>query len=229
MSKRFLIAFVVVWTAAIGLAGFSMLRPDGAADPGQQASSSGGGQTQAEQQTSQQASGERGEKGREAVAKSDTASNGSASNGSTSGGSGSGEVTLKLGGEPGAAFSGRCVVDGEERQISGETPQTFTYEPDKKLECEITSQSGPLRIDFSDGRGTNTTQTVGPGPSTLKLTYTGDSLSSSTSSQAGSSQTGSSQTGSSQTSSSQTNSSQTNSSQSIIQQSSSSVTQSGAE
>lgn len=99
MSKRFLIAFVVVWTAAIGLAGFSMLRPDGAADPGQQASSSGSGgeQTQAEQQTNQHASGERGEKGTEAVAKNETAN----------GGSEGGEVTLKLSGEPGVAFSGR--------------------------------------------------------------------------------------------------------------------------
>lgn len=211
MSKRFLIAFVVVWTAAIGLAGFSMLRPDGAADPGQQASSSGSGgeQTQAEQQTNQHASGERGEKGTEAVAKNETAN----------GGSEGGEVTLKLSGEPGVAFSGRCVVDGEERQISGETPETFTYEPDERLECEITSQGGPLRVNFSDGQGTNTTQSVGPGPSTLELTYTGDGLSSSTNSQ----------TSSPQTSSSQKSSSQTSSSQSIVQQSSSSVTQSGSE
>ena len=218
MSKRFLIAFVVVWTAAIGLAGFSMLRPDGAADPGQQASSSGsgGGQTQAEQtqaeqrQTSQQASVDRGsERGREAVVKKE----------SSPGGSESGEVTLELRGEPGVAFSGRCVVDGETRQVSGETPETFTYEPDKKLECEITSQGGPLRVNFSDGQGTNTTQSVGPGPSTLELTYTGNSLSSSTSSQ----------TSSSQTSSSQTSSSQASSSQSVVQQSSSSVTQSGSE
>ena len=205
MSKRFLIAFVVVWTAAIGLAGFSMLRPDGAAGPGQQASSSGeqtqAEQTQAEQrQTNQQATVERGGEGtREAVAKNDTAT----------GGSGSGKVTLKLSGEPGVAFSGRCVVDGEERQISGETPETFTYEPDERIECEITSQGGPLRVNFSDGQGTNTTQSVGPGPSTLELTYTGNGLSSSTNSQ--------------------TSSSQTSSSQSVVQQSSSSVTQSGSE
>lgn len=210
MSKRFLIVLAVVWTAAIGLAGFSLLRPDGAADPGQQASSSGaGGQTQAEQQqTSQRNSSGRssdrdGEDGRAVVKNSGSSAN--------SGDPGTGKVTLKLDGEPGAAFTGRCVVDGETRQVSGETPETLTYEPDEKLECEITSRDGPLRVSFSDSQGTNTTQTVGPGASTLELTYTGDGLTSSTSSN---SQTGSSQTGSSQ---------------SIVQQSSSSVTQSGAE
>lgn len=205
LSKRFFIVFAVVCTAAIGVVGFSMLRPDGAADTGQQPSSSAS-KTQAEpQRTSQQEPAERDqEEGREAVANSG------------SGGSGIGEVTLKLSGEPGVAFSGSCAVDGESRQVSGETPETFTYEPEERLECEITSQGGPLRVTFSDGQGTNTTQTVGSGSSSLELTYDGDSFASSTSS-------------GSQASSSQTSSSQASSSQSVIQQSSSSVTQSGAE
>lgn len=205
MSKRFFIVLAVVWTAAIGVVGLSMLRPDGAADTGQQ-SSSPASKTQAEpQRTSQQEPAERDqEERREVVANSG------------SGGSGVGEVTLKLGGDPGVAFSGRCVVDGESRQVSGETPETLTYEPEERLECEITSQGGSLRVTFSDGQGTNTTQTVGSGSSSLDLTYDGDSFASSTSS-------------GSQASPSRMSSSQTSSSQSVIQQSSSSVTQSGAE
>lgn len=226
MNKKVLILLAVVWTAALGLVGFSELRPEdtaGNAQKTQQEAST----NSAEQETAARESTER-EPGGQKTAKRQTAG-GSNNSGSNSGGSETDGVTLQVGGEAGIEFSGRCTVDGEERELGGQTPQTYTYEPEERLECEISSRDrGPLRVTFSDGGGKNTTQQVGPGPGSLELTYTGNGLSTSTSSQSGASQVSSSRTNSSQTSSSQTDGSQISSSQSSSQ-TSSSVTQSGSE
>lgn len=109
-------------------------------------------------------------------------------------------VTLRVGGEPGIRFSGSCVVDGEERELGAQVPQTYTYEPEERLRCEISNRGrGPLRVSFSDGEGTNAFQQVGPRPATVELTYTGDGLSTSTRSRSGTSSQSSSQSSSSVT------------------------------
>lgn len=213
MNKKVLILLAVVWTAAIGLVGFSELRPEGSSEPAREAASTGSAET-AETNAAGKESGEQASSGRQTA-------------GDPEG------VTLQLGGEPGLEFAGRCVVDGEERELGGQTPEVYNYEPEVRLECEISSSDhGSLRVTFSDGEGTNTVQQIGPQPGTVELSYTGDSLSTSTSSvtrtsgsQKSSSQVSSSQ--SSQTSSSQMSGSQVSSSQHSSQ--SSSVVSSGSE
>lgn len=212
MNKKVLILLAVVWTAALALVGFSELRPEGSSEPAREAASTGSAET-AETNAGKE-SGEQASSGRQMA-------------GDPEG------VTLQLGGEPGLEFAGHCVVGGEERELGGQTPEVYNYEPEDRLECEISSSDrGSLRVTFADGEGTNTVQQIGPQPGTVELAYTGDSLSTSTSSvaqtsgsQKGSSQVSSSQ--SSQTSSSQKSSSQVSSSQHSSQ--SSSVVSSGSE
>lgn len=212
MNKKVLILLAVVWTAALALVGFSELRPEGSSEPAREAASTGSAET-AETNAGKE-SGEQASSGRQMA-------------GDPEG------VTLQLGGEPGLEFAGHCVVGGEERELGGQTPEVYNYEPEDRLECEISSSDrGSLRVTFSDGEGTNTVQQIGPQPGTVELAYTGDSLSTSTSSvaqtsgsQKSSSQVSSSQ--SSQTSSSQMSGSQVSSSQHSSQ--SSSVVSSGSE
>lgn len=214
MNKKVLILLAVVWTAALGLVGFSELRPEGSPEPTREAASTG----PAEPESAGKESGEQASSGRQTAAGS-------------AGGSevGSGEagpegVTLQLRGEPGLEYTGRCVVDGEERELDGRTPESYTYEPEERLECEISSRDrGSLRVTFSDGEGTDTVQQVGPRPGTVELDYTGDSLSTSTNSvvQTNSSQVISSQKSSQSVSSQSSGTSSAQSSQSGSQVSSS--------
>lgn len=221
MNKKVLILLAVVWTAALGLVGFSELRPEGSAERAREAASAGSAEP--ESAGTESGTGASAERQREADASGAKAG---------SGGAKPGGVAVRLGGEPGLEYAGSCLVDGEERELGGRVPETYTYEPEDRLECEISSRDrGPLRVTFSDAGDVNTVQQLGPQPGTLTLVYTGDSLSTSTSSGTGTggSQTSSSQVGSSQTSISQ--SSRTNTAQASSQssyQSSSSVVRSGS-
>lgn len=213
MNKKVLILLAVVWTAALALVGFSELRPQNSESARETASTG-----PAEPETTGQRAGE------PEATKSQAASRGGGPDAEDGDAEPEG-ATLRIGGEPGLEFTGRCVVDGEEREIGGQTPESYTYQPEERLECEISGlDRGQLRVSFSDGQGTNTVQQVGPQTSTLELTYTGGSLSTSTTSV---SQTSTSQS-SQQISSSQTSSSQS-SSQTSSSQSSSSVVRSGSE
>lgn len=213
MTRNTLILLAVVWTAALGLIGFSELRAESSSQSSQQTSRQAAGEDSASGDTQRETTrrepggrdGGRGERDEpERAESSDKA--------------GPDGVRLQLAGQPGVEFSGSCSVDGEERELEGRTPQTYDYEPEERLECRLSSGGGALRVTFSGG-DTSSTQQVGPGSSSLELTYTADGLSASTSSRSGES---------SRVVSSQTSSSQTSSSQSSVT-SSSAVTQSGSE
>jgi hypothetical protein len=59
-----------------------------------------------------------------------------------SGDSGEDQVRLEVMGDPGTEFSGSCAVGDEEpEEISGQAPQSFTYDLNaERLECEIASK-----------------------------------------------------------------------------------------
>lgn len=210
MSKRVLILVSVACTAALGLAGCGGQQQEGSGESGGEAATTVSGERETVERTGASEHTFREGPGGATARAGSSANPGSSPD--AAGSSGVGSATLRVGGEPGLGFSGRCVVDGEEREIGGEAPQTYSYEPDERLECEITSQDrGPLRVTFSDGGGANTTQQVGPGPATLELTYTGDGLSVSTRSSSGTGSQSSSQSSSSSISSSQSSSSVTRS------------------
>lgn len=120
------------------------------------------------------------------------------------------QASLEMAGEPGTAFSGRCVLGDEENDVSGQVPETFTFQLDGgKLDCEVRKEgSGNMKIIFTAGNDRSVYQTNAPG-STVKFTYTKNGLSSTTSSSSGTSvnQQRSSSRSSSSSSSSQSSSS----------------------
>lgn len=66
----------------------------------------------------------------------------------------SGKAVLKIGGEPGTRFSGKCSVGDEEgEEISGSVPERFAYEPNgRELKCEVRNDSGgDLKVVFTAG------------------------------------------------------------------------------
>jgi hypothetical protein len=93
-----------------------------------------------------------------------------------------GDVTLRIEGDRGARFSGVCSVGGERRDVAGEVPQSFEFAPgDRKLSCEIRKrdgQAGALEVVLS-GEGIRSVQRIGGGDGTVRLTYDGGSVSSS--------------------------------------------------
>jgi hypothetical protein len=99
------------------------------------------------------------------------------------------EATLELQGEPATEFSGSCTVGDEEpEEISGQVPESFTYElGGRLLECEISTE-GDIQVDLTVG-SVHSVQQISGG--TLKLTYENGSISSTVSSSAGSSKQGS--------------------------------------
>jgi hypothetical protein len=115
------------------------------------------------------------------------------------------EVTLEINGDSGTEFSGSCTAGDEETEVSGQVPESFSYELDGEwLECEISKESaeeGDLEVAFTAGNNVNSVQRISGG--TLKFTYENGQLSSSTSSGSGASSSSSSQV----VSSSQSNSS----------------------
>jgi hypothetical protein len=86
------------------------------------------------------------------------------------------EATLELQGEPATEFSGSCTVGDEEpEEISGQVPESFTYElGGRLLECEISTE-GDIQVDLTVG-SVHSVQQISGG--TLKLTYENGSISS---------------------------------------------------
>lgn len=86
------------------------------------------------------------------------------------------EATLELQGEPGTEFSGSCTVGDEEpEEISGQIPESFTYElGGGPLECEI-SPEGSTQVHLTVGNVRSVERISG---GTLKLTYKNGSISS---------------------------------------------------
>ena len=86
------------------------------------------------------------------------------------------EATLELQGEPGTGFSGSCTVGDEEpEEISGQVPESFTYElGGGPLECEI-SPEGSTQVHLTVGNVRSVERISG---GTLKLTYKNGSISS---------------------------------------------------
>ncbi len=93
-----------------------------------------------------------------------------------------GEVVMTMKGDEGVGFSGTCVVAGEERQIEGQVPDELTFDLDGgELECEIRKEGeGMLKLSLVAGND-RVTQSM-TGDTTMKLTYSGDGVSSSTTS-----------------------------------------------
>ena len=86
------------------------------------------------------------------------------------------EATLELQGEPGTGFSGSCTPGNEEpEEISGQVPESFTYElGGEPLECEI-SPEGSTQVHLTVGNVRSVERISG---GTLKLTYKNGSISS---------------------------------------------------
>jgi hypothetical protein len=104
------------------------------------------------------------------------------------------EATLELNGDSGTEFSGSCTVGDEETEVSGQVPESFSYELDgERLECEISKESAEddLEVVFAAGNNVNSVQRISGG--TLKFTYENGRLSSSTSSGSSGSSSSSSQ------------------------------------
>ena len=98
------------------------------------------------------------------------------------------EATLEMSGDVGTEFYGSCTVGGEEMEVSGQVPESFSYELDgQRLECEISKESaqGDLEVAFTAGNNVNSVKRISGG--TLKLVYENGRLSSSTSSGSGAS------------------------------------------
>jgi hypothetical protein len=100
------------------------------------------------------------------------------------------QAQLELKGDSGTEFSGSCAVGDEEpEEISGQVPQSFTYDLNgQPLKCEITSE-GNIEANLTAGN-TRSVQRFSGG--TLSLTYENGNISSSVSSSSGSSGQGSS-------------------------------------
>ncbi len=115
------------------------------------------------------------------------------------------EATLEMNGDSGTEFSGSCTVGDEETEVSGQVPESFTYELDgDRLECEISKESadGELEVIFTAGENTRSVQRISGG--TLNLTYENGRISSfsTSSSSSGGSSSSSQVVSSSQSSSS---------------------------
>lgn len=136
-------------------------------------SACGGGQKERGEQTTNESTMKQGPAGEDRTSGGDR----------TEGEGSSREVTLEIGGDSGIEFSGTCAIGDEEYAISGQTPQSFGYDPNgQKLECEIRKQdesSGNLQVVLV-AKGTRSVQQINAG--VLKLTYDNGSISSSTSS-----------------------------------------------
>lgn len=95
------------------------------------------------------------------------------------------EATLEIRGERGIGFSGTCETGGEETEVSGQVPESFSYQLDGRLECEISKEGadpGALEVAFTDGQNTRAVQQISGG--TLDFTYDDGHISFSSSSSA---------------------------------------------
>lgn len=91
-------------------------------------------------------------------------------------GAGPGEVRVKIGGEPGTRFSGACVVGDEGKEVSGQVPGRFVYEPEgRKVECKIRKEgpdAGSLKFSVDAG-GENSKQKIKATADNLEFSVSG--------------------------------------------------------
>src|SRR5215208_4940796 len=109
------------------------------------------------------------------------------------------EATLEINGDVGTEFYGSCTVGDEEMEVSGQVPESFSYELDgERLECEISKESaqGDLEVAFTAENNVNSVKRISGG--TLKLVYENGRLSSSSTSSGSGASSSSSQGVSSQ-------------------------------
>ena len=93
------------------------------------------------------------------------------------------QATLKIEGEPGTEYSGRCVVGGEKDDLGGRVPQQISYAfMGEKIECEVRQQSaGALRVVLETAND-RSEQRVSSEGGTIKFAHSEDSTTSSTTS-----------------------------------------------
>jgi hypothetical protein len=100
------------------------------------------------------------------------------------------EVVLAIDGDQGIEFSGVCRVGDEENELSGQVPDSFSYDlKGQQLECEIRKEStgsGNLKVLLT-GPGDRIEQQTGTPGGTINLVYSKNGVSSSTSSSGSSS------------------------------------------
>ncbi|CAA9435058.1 MAG: hypothetical protein AVDCRST_MAG22-3584 [uncultured Rubrobacteraceae bacterium] len=96
----------------------------------------------------------------------------------------SGRVMLKIKGEDGVPFSGNCSVGGKERQIGGNVPTGYAFEPGgQKLACEVRREGpGALKVVLEAGDRVRSSQQSGGSGGKIGLTYSEDRISMSQSS-----------------------------------------------
>ena len=96
------------------------------------------------------------------------------------------QARLEIKGDSGTEFSGSCAVGDEEpEEISGQVPQSFTFNLEgKPLDCKISSE-GDIQVELTVGENVRSVQSFSGG--TLNLTYENQSISSFVSSSSGSS------------------------------------------
>ena len=113
------------------------------------------------------------------------------------------QARLDIKGSSGTEFSGSCAIGDEEpEEISGQVPQSFTFNLEgKPLDCKISSE-GDVQVELTVVENVRSVQRFSGG--TLNLTYENGSISSSVSSSSGSS--GQASSSSSQVSSSSSSS-----------------------
>ena len=113
------------------------------------------------------------------------------------------QARLEIKGDSGTEFSGSCAIGDEEpEEISGQVPQSFTFNLEgKPLDCKISSE-GDVQVELTVVENVRSVQRFSGG--TLNLTYENGSISSSVSSSSGSS--GQASSSSSQVSSSSSSS-----------------------
>ena len=83
-------------------------------------------------------------------------------------------VTLRINGDQGIPFSGVCAFGEKRREISGQTPQSFEFDPKgRELSCEISKQGtrgDELKVVLSS-EGIRSVQQLGGAEGTVRLTY----------------------------------------------------------
>jgi hypothetical protein len=86
-------------------------------------------------------------------------------------------VTLRLSGDHGVPFSGVCSLGENQREITGQTPRSFEFDPKgRELSCEISkkgSRGDELKVVLN-GEGIRSVQQLGGAEGTVRLTYGGD-------------------------------------------------------
>ncbi len=92
-------------------------------------------------------------------------------------------VKLKIGGEPGTQFSGSCDIGGEKREVAGQVPERFVYDLEgRKIACEIRNETGTGQLKFSVGIEGARKQKIKATADNVSFSFSGSSLSYTTSS-----------------------------------------------